>query len=131
MSGSAGDAGIYTLLIRLARSRRIRVGSLGLRAFPAGYYLYTGSARRHLAARVARHFRRCKTRRWHVDYLLRYARVEAVRVWPGERNECRINRFWLERPGAGIPVPGFGSSDCRCRSHLVYMPEQPSLEPEE
>jgi hypothetical protein len=28
-------------------------------------------------------------------------------------------------PGMTIPVPRFGSSDCRCPAHLVYFGERP------
>ena len=32
-------------------------------------------------------------------------------------------RDLLELPGASVPVPGFGSSDCRaCPAHLVALP---------
>jgi len=46
--------------------------------FPAGWYVYTGSARNGLAQRVGRHLRHNKRKHWHIDYLLAVAdRVEA------------------------------------------------------
>ncbi len=36
--------GTYVLVMRLGRLRRVRVGRLGVQEFPAGLYLYVGSA---------------------------------------------------------------------------------------
>ncbi len=57
----------YQLLIRIGRPIRLRIGALGVQEFPAGHYLYTGSARRNLEARIHRHLRREKKLRWHID----------------------------------------------------------------
>jgi Uri superfamily endonuclease len=61
-----------------------------------------------------------------VDWLR--AVTELVEVWfrPGrQRREC----LWAKRlsgmPGAGTPMPGFGASDCSCRSHLFWFEERP------
>jgi len=54
------DSASYQLLIKLADKRRIKVGRLGSFIFPAGYYVYTGSAKIGLEARIARHLRRDK-----------------------------------------------------------------------
>lgn len=123
--------GVYHLVLRLPRETRIRVGRLGLQTFGAGYYVYTGSAMNGLEARVARHQRRRKRLRWHIDYLLQKAEMAAVELMPTRRRlECARNRVVLSLPGASIPVAGFGSSDCRCRSHLVYFGEaQPVIPP--
>ena len=121
--------GVYHLVLRLPRETRIRVGRLGLQTFGAGYYVYTGSAMNGLEARVARHQRRRKRLRWHIDYLLQKAEMAAVELMPTRRRlECARNRVILSLPGACIPVAGFGSSDCRCRSHLAYFGEsRPSI----
>jgi len=123
--------GVYHLILRLPRASRIRVGRLGLQPFGAGYYVYTGSAMNGLEARVARHRRRRKRLRWHIDYLLQKAEMAAVVLIPTRRRlECARNCVVLSLPGASIPVAGFGSSDCRCRSHLVYFGEaQPVIPP--
>ncbi len=114
-------SGAYRLTINLARPVRVRVGRLGRVALPAGTYYYFGSARRNLPARVARHLRRKKTKRWHIDYLLAHpaAEVAAVHAWT-DRSECDLAAEALRRGGTA-PVPGFGSSDCRrgCPAHLV------------
>jgi Uri superfamily endonuclease len=117
--------GVYQLWIELVRPISIRIGRLGRFRFPPGWYVYTGSAKRNLPARVARHCQRSKKLRWHIDYLLanRHAHIRQVltRPWrPG--GECRWHRATALAPGATIPVPGFGSSDCRCPAHLVRIP---------
>ena len=109
----------YQLLIEVTRPVRVRIGRLGEFDFPAGRYIYTGSARCNYEARVARHLRREKTLRWHIDYLLAAPDVRIIEVIRLSKDECPINR---STPGS-IPVPGFGASDCRagCGSHLKYL----------
>jgi len=120
------NGGCYTLVIGLAKPKSIQVGKLGCAFFPAGVYFYTGSAMSGLRARIARHLRKSKKRRWHIDYLLGApgACVNEVvaRVSP-IREECRHNQRVARLPGATIILPGFGSSDCTagCASHLVYF----------
>jgi Uri superfamily endonuclease len=114
--------GIYQLHLYLPRQTQIAVGKLGTFTFPAGRYLYTGSALSGLERRLARHRRQEKTLHWHIDYLLCHARIEDVRVWPTtERLECTRNAEALALPGARVIVPRFGASDCRCAAHLVYL----------
>lgn len=122
------DRGTYALLLDLREHRRLTVGKLGAFAFPAGYYVYIGSALNGLQHRLARHLRRGKILRWHVDYLREIAEVdEAWCVVGEERLECS----WMETvrswPGATVIAPGFGSSDCRCPAHLAYFGEKPNL----
>lgn len=123
---SAG--GIYQLLIFLPKATRIRVGKLGTFTFPAGLYVYTGSALNGLEQRLARHQRRRKRLHWHIDYLLRHARIESIYAKPtAKKKECELNRTALRLPGSQVLVRGFGSSDCRCEAHLVYLGETVSL----
>lgn len=49
---------------------------------------------------------------------------EEREVEAAERIECRLNGEILSLPGAEIVAPGFGSSDCPCPSHLVYLGEE-------
>ena len=108
----------YQLVIEVARPLRCTVGRLGVFDFPAGRYLYTGSAKRGLEARIARHLRREKALRWHIDYLLAEPGVSVVRVVRSRRGECALNQAG---PGR-IAVLGFGASDCTagCGAHLMY-----------
>ena len=94
-------------------------------ALSAGTYVYCGSAYGPggLRARVARHLRREKPMRWHVDYLTRSGSVRAVLALPGG-SECALLSSILTHPGATVPIRGFGSSDCRrCPAHLAAVPE--------
>lgn len=114
--------GAYQLHLRLDKNARIKIGKLGTFLFPAGRYVYTGSALNGLENRLRRHFRKRKKLRWHIDYLLRHARIESVSVVESnERIECELNRKVLNLPSARVIVKGFGSSDCRCPAHLVYL----------
>lgn len=149
------DKGTYALVMALKSEAAIVVGRLGRSGgrggeseitFPAGYYVYFGSARGGLSARVGRHLKREKRFHWHIDYLLQFA--EVVEVWYspegaevewGERKEVKgaggVRKkecLWCQ-VGRGMPqgqilIPGFGSSDCRCPAHLVYFPSPPSFE---
>ena len=122
--------GVYQLLIRLDSDTTIPVGKLGVFDFSRGYYVYTGSAMGGLEARIARHLSAEKRFHWHIDYLLeqssiiRYAIKECS---AGVRLECGCNAAMLAMEGASTPVKGFGSSDCKCRSHLVYFADEPAL----
>ncbi len=115
--------GVYVAVFRLATPRRIRVGRRGRFRFPAGRYAYVGSGQRHLWARLARHARRRKAERWHIDYLTRWARMEAAWAWSRPKaDECRLARAVARLPGVEPGPDGFGASDCRCPTHLVRLP---------
>jgi Uri superfamily endonuclease len=92
-----------------------------------GCYAYIGSARGPggLRARLARHVRASKPLRWHIDYLTAAAPVIHIyyRAIPTPL-ECRWAQVLAGLPGATIPAPGFGSSDCRngCAAHLMRLP---------
>jgi len=109
----------YQLHITLRQAKRIRVGRLAEFLFPAGDYLYTGSARRNLPARVHRHLSRQKKLRWHIDYLLMASSAQITAVGLFSETECCCN----QRTNGKILLAGFGASDCRaqCGSHLKYL----------
>ncbi len=109
----------YQLLIDVSQPLRCMVGRLGEFEFPVGRYVYTGSAKRNLDARIARHIRQEKALRWHIDYLLTARGVRIVEVIRSRRGECALNRAGCGR----ILVVGFGASDCRadCGAHLKYL----------
>ena len=113
------DGGLYIAMFQLPAGRSIRVGRLGRFWFEAGLYYYVGSAQRNLSARLARHARRRKPLRWHIDYLSVRARMLGAIVVSGRRDrECRLAAK-LSRHVARS-VAGFGASDCRCAGHLFY-----------
>lgn len=131
VSAEIGKArGTYVLVPRLVEETHIRVGKLGEFSFPAGHYLYVGSAQGSggLAARVARHRRTEKRLHWHIDYLTR--RADVIDVWYVESPrhlECAVAEAIAALPGARVLVPGFGSSDCRRPAHLFYFSGLPDL----
>lgn len=106
----------YQLEIDVSTPVRIRVGRLGRLVFAAGRYVYTGSARRAMEARIARHLRSTKALHWHIDYLLSAPGVRVIRVLRSTRPECELNAATR----GTVAAPGFGASDCRgeCGSHL-------------
>jgi Uri superfamily endonuclease len=113
--------GIYILIISVDKNVRINIGALGPVDFEEGMYAYVGSAQNSLESRVERHFRKNKRRFWHIDYLLGNGAVSVLKVFyrNSERNhECRIAR---ETGEGGVAINGFGSSDCRCKSHLFRL----------
>ena len=124
--------GAYQLLIKLDHAATIRVGKLGTFDFPAGFYVYTGSAMGGLEARIARHLSNTKRFHWHLDFLLERSSIlrYASRV-ASAREECLLNAETLQMPDAEVPVRGFGSSDCKCVAHLVYFRAEPCKLPVE
>ena len=119
-------SGIYVLIILLDAPRVIDVGSLGKLAFRRGYYTYTGSAMGSVTPRLRRHMASVKTLHWHVDFLLKHASLEYVLLLPLlDKLECEINAAIQNRPEQVNPVFRFGSSDCRCLTHLFHFVENP------
>ena len=109
----------YALFIRVARIEKITVGRFGSFEFAAGDYLYSGSARKNICARVNRHLRPEKKLRWHIDYLLAAASVNIIKVRISTMAECRL----VAAGGGEVVVAGFGASDCACGcgSHLRLL----------
>ena len=109
----------YQLLLRIRRPTCVSLRRGPGHQLMPGYYVYTGSARRGMAARVARHRRRDKPRRWHIDTLTRTSWIRVIGVRYSPAAECRVNQAL---PGTAI-IPGFGASDCRagCHAHLQQI----------
>jgi Uri superfamily endonuclease len=118
--------GCYSLIIDLKRKKTLRVGKLGEAVFPAGTYVYTGSAMKGLRARLKRHCAKTKKIHWHIDYLLALpdARIKKIILYPAAPGqECHQNQCIAARPGAAVILKSFGASDCKsgCTSHLLYF----------
>lgn len=122
--------GTYLLLLRLETQQTVSVGKLGEVAFPRGYYLYVGSALGPggIEARLSRHLRKTKKPHWHIDYLREKAEVEEAWSRPTEgRRECEWVKLLTRRIGGIVVAKGFGSSDCRCPTHLFHYAKKPDL----
>ncbi len=120
--------GTYVLELLLESDCEIQVGRHGRAQFPAGWYYYTGSALKGLRSRIGRHIRLEKPRHWHVDGLREHAEIVLVLFTETTvRIECSIAISILAGPGAFQPYPRFGSSDCRCPTHLVGFTHRPEF----
>lgn len=121
--------GTYILVIYLRENSKLKIGSLGELEFNKGYYLYTGSAMGNtgsttLENRVKRHISESKEKRifWHIDYLLTSQNciITSIYLIPSlNRLECIIANEISE--ASDNCIKDFGSSDCKCLSHLYYF----------
>lgn len=118
------DKGTYILILRVSRSSEIQVGKLGRFKFRDGTYAYVGSAfgPGGLAARIKHHLNLSRSPHWHIDYLRKEA--VPVQIW-GSAYPLKFEHRWAavlaQSRQTTAPVPGFGSSDCRCHTHLFRL----------
>ena len=113
--------GGYLLFLELKKPRTLAVGHLGRHRFPAGLYVYAGSGLAGIESRVNRHFSKKRTKRWHIDYLSAVARpLDFIAFESDRRIECDLAAS-MQRLGGKHIAKGFGSSDCLCESHLIYL----------
>jgi sugar fermentation stimulation protein A len=125
----AQDRGNYLLVLEIAQSCNVDVGGLGKILFQKGYYVYSGSARANLTKRIERHLKRRKTFHWHIDYLRDHAgSCKALPVRSSrdlEHDLARALGKWSD-----WTIPRFGSSDCKCPTHLFGFRENPVHDPQ-
>ena len=118
------DTGVYSLLIELKKNQKIKIGNLGKFEFPKGFYIYTGSAMNSLEKRIDRHLRKNKKKFWHIDYLLSNKNAQVIsilKIKTKKRIECELNKEIFKNLKGKILIKKFGSSDCNCKSHLIYL----------
>jgi Uri superfamily endonuclease len=114
----------YILVLRFDHDISIPVGALGEIALKNGYFAYCGSAKSGLRGRAGRHLSNPVKKRWHIDHITGASSQRMV-FWRAHEKggECRaagsLRRGFEE-------VNGFGSSDCRCPSHLFYLGPEPT-----
>jgi Uri superfamily endonuclease len=129
------EPGSYALELFLPAPAELQIGRMGRFSFPAGAYLYLGSASGPggLRARLGRHLLPPEARpvRWHIDALRLAAAPRALGYLIHARSaplakpiECLWSQALSRQPGSAIPAPGFGARDCRCGcpAHLVAFP---------
>lgn len=121
------NSGAYRLFIKLSKCVTLEVGSLGRQAFPAGIYVYVGSAKRGLRQRTDRHARLARDKQggchWHIDRLLLHPASQLLKTeLVHEGDECDLSATLARQQGVTVPVPGFGATDCSrgCQSHLYF-----------
>ncbi len=113
--------GTYCLLIHQKSDKKIVIGKKGKIDFDRGYYVYVGSAMNSLDGRIRRHLSNDKKLHWHVDYLLNNPKSSIKEVYfsdDGVKHECDLANNIAEE---GKEVQGFGCTDCKCNSHLIYF----------
>ena len=118
------DQGAYILVFEIKEDRNISIGAIGNLFFKKGFYIYVGSAMKSLKSRVARHKRKKKNLHWHIDYLLTHTdSIKDFVIKSNKKLECSIAKdikdFSIKN------IENFGSSDCKCKSHLFYFTKNP------
>ncbi len=120
----AKDHGSYILVFHLREDKTIPVGKKGNIFFEKGFYLYVGSGKKNLQARLNRHIRKSKKIFWHVDYFSKQCEpIANLPVRTADDIECKIAVSLRGVYGEGIEA--FGSSDCSCHSHLFRTDTNP------
>jgi sugar fermentation stimulation protein A len=113
----------------LPEPKDIVVGRLGIIHFLPGYYVYIGSALKNLASRIQRHLALTKKIYWHIDFLRPEAQIlHVLIICRKTRYECALAEAIADIADGNIPQ--FGSSDCRCKTHLYYFRQNPVTDKE-
>jgi Uri superfamily endonuclease len=127
-----GKKGTYCLCVEVNKKMKTNIGALGEILFNPGKYVYVGSALNNLELRINRHIRtnigENNVIHWHIDYLLKENDVKIIKFHyldNGKRMECKIAK---KISHYGKMIQGFGSSDCKCKSHLFHVNEFNFLE---
>ena len=108
---------IYVLIVKI-EGQTLKIGKLGVFNFE-GCYAYVGSDQK--GGRLARHARKGKPLKWHIDYLTEKAEVLGAWTLPlPQENESELAKHLAKF----FPVvAGFGSSDCKDGGHLFKAEE--------
>ena len=121
--------GVYVLIIKLQRDSEISVGKLSNSSikFRKGFYAYVGSALSLLEKRIQRHLSCKKKIYWHIDYLLNISDaivIEVIYAKTSIKKECEVAGSLMKNFES---IKNFGSSDCKCKSHLFYSQDSDNL----
>lgn len=111
--------GSYILVLNLENDKTILIGKKEQKMFfKKGFYIYIGSAMNGLEQRISRHLKINKKFHWHIDFLLKYSEIKNVYFKEStKQEECSISKNFEQK---FEKIDGFGSSDCKCKSHLFY-----------
>ncbi len=119
-----GNRGNYFIILHLPEEKDIEIGSRGMMHFPAGYYVYVGSAKKNLDQRINHHRHLRKKMHWHMDYLRREADfIGAIPI----RTKSELEHDMARAVSAisDWTIPSFGCTDCHCATHLFGFHENP------
>ena len=98
-------------------------------SFKKGDYIYVGSAKGCLVARLRRHLKKDKKSFWHIDYLLENKKAKISQIWTIDKKmECQTAEIFCQDPTTEIVKKGFGSSDCKCLTHLFFVKNKKQIE---
>jgi Uri superfamily endonuclease len=111
---------LYTIYLQLTTDQPITIGKLGSFYFKKGTYIYVGSAKKNILHRIQRHKEIEKKYHWHFDYLRPYGLITKIITYDRSFTECGLADKIRKEVVGEIPVKGFGASDCKCGSHLIY-----------
>ncbi|MBP1909716.1 GIY-YIG nuclease family protein [Methanolobus bombayensis] len=122
--------GVYFLIFRNGNCT-LDAGRLKKIEFSKGYHVYVGSALgsgglKRLKRHVLLSLEKNKKPRWHVDYLSvsqEFQLISVVYAITDRAVECEL--AGKLQSGLKNLIPGFGSSDCGCSSHLFYSRKHP------
>jgi Uri superfamily endonuclease len=118
--------GSYALFIYLDAAHNLTIGRLGEFLFPAGLYVYFGSAHGAggLRARLNHHLGVSRNPRWHIDYLRKVGEIDGIWYVIGAKGlECAWSSRISQIDGVRSIVARFGASDCRngCEAHCWWL----------
>ena len=129
MNSAEPTSGTYALVLQATAGESMQIGRLGKLELRPGFYVYVGSAfgPGGVRARLRHHLKQAARPHWHIDYLRPTTRL--VEIWYSH-DEAVHEHAWAagirRMRSASTPLPGFGSSDCRCPSHLSFHARRPS-----
>jgi len=124
--------GTYILFLESGRDLKPEIGKLGKIKIDKGLYAYVGSAMGksvNLENRVRRHQELARSKKgkkqWHIDYFTTAKGVDVtgvVRI-TGKAIECEAAKL-MGKSGGRLIAKGFGSSDCKCKTHFFGITEK-------
>ncbi len=118
----AKNSGIYLIEGNLDKNKIINIGKKGNISFLKGWYLYVGSGKNCLKERIKRHFSLKKKKFWHIDFLSKHLKnLKSFPIYSSRNLECLLA---YEFSKIFKIKEGFGSSDCKCKSHLFYSKKE-------
>lgn len=112
---------LYAIHLEITCKKNIEVGRLGIYPFKKGIYIYIGSAKRNILARINRHKQVNKLLKWHFDYLRPHGTILKIITYENSIGECHLAEKIRKEEGGGFPIRKFGSTDCKCYSHLIFV----------
>lgn len=123
--------GTYVLFLEAKKDMKTEIGKLGKVRIGKGLYAYVGSALGksvNLENRIKRHERLASKKKgnlqWHIDYFTTAPGVAVTGVAKiiGKGIECKAAGL-MEKSGGRLVADGFGSSDCKCKTHFFSITE--------